>query len=104
MLDINAVCFDLDSTLCISNQSDSIIHREVFERAGIDPLFTPAGIRAVDTADVKTAENDTEFYANLYHATLTNRSTDIDIDSSLLIELGEITPEVVDETDVSDVG
>lgn len=101
MSGIDAVCFDLDSTLCMSNQPDSMIHREVFERAEIDPLFTPADIRAVDTADVKTAENDAEFYTNLYRATLTNRSADIDLDSSLLVELGEITTEVVDESDVS---
>lgn len=101
MSDVDAVCFDLDSTLCVSNQSDSEIHRDVFERAGIDPIFTPADIRAVDSADVETAETDAEFYANLYRATVSNLSTDLDIDSSLLVELGEITTEVVDETDVS---
>ena len=101
MSDVDAVCFDLDSTLCVSNQSDNEIHQEVFERAGIDPIFTPADIRAVDSADVETAETDAEFYANLYRATVSNLSIDRDIDSSLLVELGEITTEVVDETDVS---
>lgn len=101
MSTIEAVCFDLDSTLCTSNQSDSEIHREVFERAGIDPLFTPADIRAVDTDDVETAESRPEFYTNLYRATVAELSADVDAEPSLLVELGEITADVVDETDVS---
>ena len=101
MSDIEAVCFDLDSTLCVSNQSDSEIHQEVFERVGIDPIFTPADIRAVDSADIESAENDAEFYTNLYRATVSNLSTDLNHDPSLFRELGEITTEIVDETDVS---
>lgn len=101
MADVDAVCFDLDSTLCVSNQSDSDIHGAVFDRAGIDPLFTPAELRAVDAADVETADTDAEFYTNLYRATVASRSTDLDIEPSLLEELGEITADVVDQTDVS---
>lgn len=98
---ITAVCFDLDSTLCVSNQSDREIHQDVFETAGIDPMFTPADIRAVDSADIETAESDAEFYTNLYRATIANLSTEPDVDPSLLTELGKITTEIVDETDVS---
>ncbi|WP_247728618.1 HAD family hydrolase [Halovivax limisalsi] len=101
MSDIDAVCFDLDSTLCVSNQSDGDVHAAVFDRAGIDPLFSPEDVRAVDSADVETAETDAEFYANLYRATVANCSTARDVDPSLLDELGEITAEVVDQTDVS---
>lgn len=101
MTDVEAVCFDLDSTLCVSNQSDSDIHGAVFDRAGIDPIFTPAEIRAVDSADIETAETDAEFYTNLYRATVANRSTAGDVEPSLLEELGEITADVVDQTDVS---
>jgi hypothetical protein len=36
-----AICFDLDSTLCLSTQSDHKIHAQVFEQAGIEPLFSP---------------------------------------------------------------
>lgn len=99
MLATEAVCFDLDSTLCVSNQSDEDIHRDVFERAGIEPFFTPSDLRAVDSAEVETAESDAEFYTNLYRATVRRLSTDAD--SSLLAELGEITVDVVDKTDVS---
>jgi putative hydrolase of the HAD superfamily len=101
MSDITAVCFDLDSTLCVANQSDDDIHQEVFETAGIDPIFTPADIRAVDSAEVETAESDAEFYTNLYRATISNLPSSPDVDTALLRELGEITTDVVDETDVS---
>lgn len=96
---IEAVCFDLDSTLCFSNQSDQEIHETVFERAGVDPVFTPSDVRAVDTSTVETAESDAEFYANLYRAAVSDHPADPD--SSLLDRLGEITADVVDETDVS---
>ncbi len=101
MSDIDAVCFDLDSTLCVSNQSDREIHQELFERAGIDPIFTPAEIRAVDSTDVETADTDAEFYTNLYRAAVANSSTDPNHDPAVFIELGEITTEIVDEADVS---
>lgn len=101
MSGITAVCFDLDSTVCVSNQSESDIHQQVFETAGIDPMFTPSDIRAVDSADIATAESDAEFYTNLYRATIANLSGSPEVDPSLLKELGEITTAVVDEADVS---
>lgn len=101
MSKIDAVCFDLDSTLCFSDQSDRTIHRAVFERAGIDPLFAPADVRAVDTTAIETAANDAEFYTNLYRTVLEDRPTETVIDPSLLVTLGEITADVVDETAVS---
>ncbi len=101
MSNISAVCFDLDSTLCVANQSDSDIHQEVFERAGIDPIFAPEDVRAVDSAEIETAESDAEFYTNLYRATISSLPSSPDVDTALLKELGEITTNVVDETDVS---
>lgn len=101
MSDIDAVCFDLDSTLCVSNQSDSEIHEAVFDRAGIDPLFSPEDVRAVDSSDLESASFDANFYASLYRAAVANRSTTSDVDPSLFDELGEITADVVDQTDVS---
>lgn len=96
---IEAVCFDLDSTLCLSNQSDQEIHAEVFDRAGVEPFFSPADLRAVDSTDVETAESNVEFYANLYRAAV--EGLPVDPEPSLLAELGELTVDVVDETDVS---
>ena len=96
---VEAVCFDLDSTLCIHNQSDEEIHEAVFDLSGIEPLFTVANVRAVDPADVETAESDAEFYTNLYKEAVRPLATDPD--SELLSELGEITTDVIDESDVS---
>ncbi|MFC7138565.1 HAD family hydrolase [Halosimplex aquaticum] len=66
MGEFDAVCFDLDSTLCVSEQSDAEIHEAVFERCGVDPFFSPADVRAVDSAELPTAETDREFYEHLY--------------------------------------
>lgn len=101
MTRVDAICFDLDSTLCTSNQSDAEIHETVFDRAGVEPLFGPADLRAVDPTDVETADSPSDFYANLYRATVDRRPGEFDPDPSLLAELGEITTAVVDETDVS---
>jgi HAD superfamily hydrolase (TIGR01509 family) len=94
-----SVCFDLDSTLCLSTQSDHEIHEEVFDRVGIEPLFSPGDVRAVDTTTLDAAESDTEFYTNLYRAAV-QQSTERGIEPSLLADLAEITTDVVDETAV----
>lgn len=95
----DAVFFDLDNTLCVSNQSDEDIHREAFERAGIDPFVSLQDIRAVESAEIATAESDTEFYRNLYQAALGDSSPDPD--PGVLTELAEATVDVIDQTDVS---
>lgn len=99
MMEIQAVCFDLDSTLCIRNQSDREIYDALFERAGIDPLFRPEDVRAVDDADIEPAETDAAFYKNLYREAV--RPLDIEPNQSVLAELGRITTEVIDESDIS---
>ena len=99
MRSVEAVCFDLDSTLCIRNQSDEAIHQAVFRRAGIEPLFSPADLRAVNSTAVASAESDAEFYANLYRAAIRTHTSDLD--PTVLSELGQITTEVIDESDVS---
>lgn len=101
MTPVDAICFDLDSTLCMSNQSDADIHEAVFDRAGVEPLLTPADLRAVDPGDVESAHSPGEFYTNLYRATVDRLPDDVDPDSGLLTELGDITTDVVDATDVS---
>lgn len=98
---LEAVCFDLDSTLCVANQSDEEIHRAVFERAGIEPLFAPADVRAVDPGDIEVAQTVPEFYTNLYRAVLDRQPDRDGVAPGLLQELGQITADVVDETDVS---
>lgn len=41
---VEAVCFDLDGTLCISTYSDNEFTDRVFERAGLNPSFVPSAI------------------------------------------------------------
>lgn len=96
MGEYDAVCFDLDSTLCVSEQSDADIHAAVFERVGVEPFFSPADVRAVDSTDLPTAHSDREFYEHLYRAIC----ADVDGDASLAPALAEATLEVVDETAV----
>ncbi|WP_135363913.1 HAD family hydrolase [Halosimplex halophilum] len=97
MGEFDAVCFDLDSTLCVAEQSDAEIHAAVFDRVGLDPLFSPADVRAVDATDLPTAHSDREFYEHLYRAVC----ADVGADRAHAPELAEATVEVVDETAVS---
>jgi HAD superfamily hydrolase (TIGR01509 family) len=92
-----AVLFDLDSTLCLSDQSDEEIHQAVFERVDVDPFFSVADVRGVDSADVPTAHSEREFYENLYRAVV----ADVGGDLSHVPALVEATVDVVDETTVS---
>lgn len=98
--DVDAVCFDLDETLAVSELSDHEFHNTVFERAGVDPLFSPADLRAVDVADLPPAENITEFYANLYRETLSRVDAAVNPESSLVDELSDIAGGLSEETGV----
>jgi len=93
----DAVCFDLDSTLCVSEQSDAEIHAAVFDRVDPDPFFSPADVRAVDGADLPTAHSDREFYEHLYRAICAN----VGGDPAHAPALAEATVEVVDEAAVT---
>lgn len=92
--DVDAVCFDLDSTLCISEQSDHEIHDAVFDSVDVDPYFTPADLRAVDSASLPTAESDREFYEHLYRAAADH----VDAEPNRVADLAAATLDVVDET------
>ncbi|PCR91690.1 HAD family hydrolase [Natrinema ejinorense] len=61
----DAICFDLDSTLCESTQDAASLLESTFERAGCDPFCTPADLRAA-VPDLPTAETDREFYEQLF--------------------------------------
>lgn len=109
MPSVDAVCFDLDETLCVSEWSDREFNNEVFERAGVDTIFSPSDLRAISPDDIKRESNDnefsgadniTEFYTNLYRATVRSIDTDIDPDSPLIDELGELAGDLYDPTAV----
>lgn len=112
MPSVDAVCFDLDGTLCVSERPDHEFNDEVFERAGIDPIFSPRELRAVDPDDVERerrlrsstgdpAGGIAEFYTNLYRATVRAIDTDVDPESPLLEELGELAGDLYDPTAVT---
>ena len=92
----DAVLFDLDSTLCVSEQSDHEIHEAVFERVDVEPFFSPADVRAVDGEDIAVADSQRGFYENLYRAV----AADVGGDPAHAPALAEATVEVVDETAV----
>jgi len=92
----DAVLFDLDSTLCVSEQSDHDIHEAVFDRVDVDPFFSPADVRGIDPDDVPTASTDRGYYEGLYRAV----AGDVGGDPAHAPELAAATVEVVDETAV----
>jgi FMN phosphatase YigB (HAD superfamily) len=112
MSSVEAVCFDLDGTLCLPERSDHEFHSEVFDRAGVDPIFTPSDLRAVDSAAIEreagpvgpaaTPDGDglSAFFTKLYRATLRSIETDVDPESPLVDELGVIAGDLYDPTAV----
>lgn len=94
MPSIEAVCFDLDDTLCISEQDDAEIHQRIFERVGTEPFFTPEDVYAVDADTLPQAETDREFYESLYHAAAERTGTSPD--SQIVAALAEATVDVGD--------
>lgn len=93
---VDAVCFDLDGTLCLPERSDREFLRAVFEEVGTDPLFTPADLRAIDAEDLGPAEDVTEFYTNLYRATLHEVDAPASPDDPIVEELGTAAGDLYD--------
>lgn len=104
MTSVEAICFDLDGTLCVSSRSDADFHTEVFERAGVEPLFTPRELRATDPAAIGREQADAQglagFYTRLYRATARHIETDVDPDAALLDDLGALAGDLHDPTAV----
>ncbi|MGQ3411741.1 HAD family hydrolase [Natrinema versiforme] len=61
----DAICFDLDSTLCEPTQDAATLLESAFERAGCEQFCTPAELRAA-VPHLPTAETDREFYEHLF--------------------------------------
>ncbi|MFB6173932.1 MAG: HAD family hydrolase [Halobacteriales archaeon] len=97
MGEFDAVCFDLDSTLCVAEQSDREIHAAIFDRVGVEPFFEPADVRAVDAAELPTAHSDREYYEHLYRAVCAS----VGADTGLVEDLAAATVEVVDDDAVA---
>lgn len=65
MASYDAVCFDLDSTLCVHTQDRRVLLETAFDRAGCEPFCTAADLRGL-VPDLPTAQTDREFYENLF--------------------------------------
>lgn len=97
MSGVTTICFDLDSTLCVRDQDDEEIHEAVFDRVGVEPIFTPADVANVDATDLPTAESDLEYWENVFRAV----ATDVGCEAGLAPDLAEAMVDVVDPTAVS---
>lgn len=78
----DAICFDLDSTLCESTQDAATLLESTFERAGLEPFCAPADLRAA-VPSLPTAETDREFYENLFAAVADRPDADPAVSSAL---------------------
>lgn len=65
---IDAVCFDLDGTLCVSTQDPAALLRRAFDAADLEPRFARADVEAVDQATLPTAATQREFFMQLFAA------------------------------------
>jgi len=91
----DAICFDLDSTLCEPTRDAATVLESTFERAGCEQFCTPADLRAA-VPDLPTAETDREFYEHLF-TEVTGRAG---IDSGIAPTLAAAHLEVQDPTAV----
>ncbi|WP_276256786.1 HAD family hydrolase [Halomontanus rarus] len=97
MDNIDAVCFDLDGTLCVDDQSDEEIHEAVFDRVEAPEFFDLDDLYAVDYGALPEANSDREHHENVYRAIAQN----VGADPSCAPALAEATLEVLDSTAVS---
>lgn len=63
----DAVCFDLDHTLCVPTQDPEEVLATAFERVGCDPFCGHGDVRPL-IPDLPTARTDREFHENLFAA------------------------------------
>ena len=90
-----AVCFDLDRTLCVGTQDPESVLTDAFERAGCDPFCTHESLRELVPA-VSSAETDIEFHVNLFEHAAHRQS----VDPSIAPALAESYLECYDPTAV----
>jgi hypothetical protein len=59
-------CFDLDRTLCVSDQNDDAIHDAIFARIDPAPFFTPEDVFSVTPDELPEWDTETERFRLLY--------------------------------------
>ncbi|WP_265110363.1 HAD family hydrolase [Halosolutus halophilus] len=78
----DAICFDLDSTLCEPSRDAGTLLERTFDRAGVDRFCTPADLRAA-VPSLSTTETDREFYEHLFAEVATRANVDPGVSSTL---------------------
>ena len=78
----DAICFDLDSTLCEPTQDAATVLESACERVGVEPFCTPADLRAA-VPSLPTAETDREFYEGLFAEVADRADVDPGVSSAL---------------------
>lgn len=99
MTDFDAVCFDLDGTLCVSDQDPARLLDRSFERAGVDPFFSMADAATVDPATLPPADSAVEFHEHLFSAAATDAGADPS--ATRVTAVAEAHVELLDPTRVS---
>lgn len=99
MTDFDAVCFDLDGTLCVSDQDPDQLLESSFERAGVDPFFSMADAAAVDPSRLPPADSDVEFHELSFSAAATEAGADPS--AATVTAVAEAHVELLDPTRVS---
>ncbi|GAB3675885.1 HAD family hydrolase [Halopiger thermotolerans] len=93
----DAICFDLDHTLCEPTRDPAALLEAAVDRAGCEQFCTPADLRAA-IPDLPTAESDLEFYEHLF--TEVARRADRDVDPETPSRLARAYLEETDPTAV----
>jgi len=99
MTGFDAVCFDLDGTLCVSDQDPAELLDAAFARADTDSLFSVADVAAVDPADLPPADSDVEFQRLLFGASAERAGADPS--AATITAVAEAYVEALDPTAVS---
>lgn len=93
-----AVCFDLDGTLCVRDRDDERIHELLFERVDGDPSFGIEDVYTVDRDALPSVDTPAEYWEAYYRQVAEN----VGADPAQAPELAEATVEIlVDDPQVS---
>lgn len=87
----DAICFDLDSTLCEPIEDRDALLEVTFERAGIEQFCTTAQLRYA-SRDLPTADTDREFFEHLF----SKAAEEAGVDPAVAPDLADASLETVD--------
>ncbi|SEW21883.1 HAD family hydrolase [Natrinema salifodinae] len=85
----DAICFDLDRTLCEPTQDAADLLDATFDHTGRERFCTPADLRAA-VPDLPTAETDREFYEHLFAEVARRAGVESDVAPDLAAEYLEL--------------